>query len=40
MTRAEPSAGVPGLLDPHVVLQRHVEDLATRVRGLLAELDA
>ncbi|MCZ2861090.1 arsenate-mycothiol transferase ArsC [Blastococcus sp. VKM Ac-2987] len=36
MTRTDPSTGFPGLLDPNLVLRRHVDDLATRFAGMVS----
>ncbi|MGY1718950.1 hypothetical protein ACI8AG_07875 [Blastococcus sp. SYSU DS0552] len=33
MTQTDRPTGVPGLLDPNVVLRRHVEDLSARFAG-------
>ncbi|MGY1847906.1 MULTISPECIES: arsenate-mycothiol transferase ArsC [unclassified Blastococcus] len=35
MTRTDRPTGVPGLLDPNVVLRRHVEDLSARFAGMV-----
>lgn len=36
MTPTGPAAGVPGLLEPDVLLRRHVEDLAARFAGMVS----
>jgi arsenate reductase (thioredoxin) len=36
MTLTDRPGGMPGLLDPNVVLHRHVEDLSTRFKGMVS----
>ena len=36
MTRTDRPTGVPGLLDPNLVLRRHVEDLSARFAGMVS----
>ncbi|WP_138758842.1 arsenate-mycothiol transferase ArsC [Modestobacter altitudinis] len=36
MTQTDQTAGFPGLLDPNLVLRRHVEDLSARFTGMVS----